>query len=160
MAKRGRPSSYTQELADDLCEWLMSGKSMRAWSAQEGKPSMNTVLRWLGTPEREDFRGQYARAREVQAEVMFEDTLSIADDPRHDWNERYTRDGMAITAADHEHIQRSKLRVDTRKWMLARMAPKKYGDASRVALTDPDGGPISFAALAKDARDGLKGEQE
>src|SRR3954451_6383604 len=67
--------------------------------------------------------GSNTCAREAQADRFANEIIEIADDTSGDWVER---DGVVV--ADHEHIQRSKLRVDTRKWLMARMVPKKYGD--------------------------------
>jgi hypothetical protein len=68
------------------------------------------------------FRGQYAR--EEQADKLFREIIEIADDASGDYVT--TSDGKTIV--DHENVQRSRLRVDARKWAAARLAPKKYGD--------------------------------
>jgi hypothetical protein len=78
--------------------------------------------RWLD--ENGDFRDQYARAREEQADKLFREIIEIADDKSGDCIT--TSDGKPIV--DHENIQRSRLRVDARKWAAAKLAPKKYGD--------------------------------
>ena len=72
----------------------------------------------------DDFRDQYARAREEQADKIFREIIEIADDASGDYVT--TSDGKRIV--DHENIQRSRLRVDARKWAAARLAPRKYGD--------------------------------
>ena len=97
-------------------------------------PSAETVRRWL--LDNEDFCAQYVRAREVQADRFAEEILEIADDASDDW----TVGEGGKKAVDHEHVQRSRLRVDTRKWLMARMAPKKYGD--KLQHTGEGGGPI------------------
>jgi hypothetical protein len=76
----------------------------------------------------EDFRDQYARAREEQADFLFEQCLAIADDDSGDVTIVTDGKGNAVERVDHENIQRSRLRVDTRKWMAAKLAPEKYGD--------------------------------
>src|SRR5260370_2842775 len=78
----------------------------------------------ISTKSFRDFRDQYARAREEQADKLFREIIEIADDASGDYVT--TSDGKTIV--DHEHIQRSRLRVDARKWAAARLAPKKYGD--------------------------------
>lgn len=118
----GRPSSYTQEKGDLICERLADGESLRAICADEGMPAKTTVLRWLN--DNDGFRTQYTRAREEQVDSIFEEMLEISDDGRRDYS--VGEDGREVV--DHDHIQRSKLRVETRKWMLGKMAPKKYGD--------------------------------
>lgn len=126
-----RPSSFTQAKADLICTRLADGESLRSICSTEGMPDRVTVFRWLR--ERDEFRIQYARAREDQAESIAEEMMEIADDGRRD----YTEDEEGRLAVDHDHIQRSKLRVETRKWLLAKMAPRKYGDRLQLA-NDPD----------------------
>lgn len=93
-------------------------------------------MRWLGDDKNADFRGQYARAREFQADALFDQALEIADESKGDW--AIDKDGK--TVIDHEHVQRSRLRVDTRKWAAGRLAPKRYGD--KMQHTGDGGGPI------------------
>jgi hypothetical protein len=78
----------------------------------------------------------------LRAERMAEEILDIADDGSNDWIER-EQDGRTVIVADHEHIQRSKLRVDARKWLMAKMLPKKYGDRTTIA-GDPEN-PVAVA---------------
>jgi hypothetical protein len=88
-------------------------------------PASSTVFKWLGLFP--SFAEQYARARESQAETLAEDILEIADDARNDWMERRGEED-AGWVANGEHIQRSRLRIDARKWLMSKMAPKKYGE--------------------------------
>jgi hypothetical protein len=132
--KVGRPSLYTEPLAAKICRRLAEGESLRAICADKAMPSAETVRRWL--LDNEDFCAQYVRAREVQADRFAEEILEIADDASGDW--AVDKDGKKTL--DHEHVQRSRLRVDTRKWLMARMAPKKYGD--KLQHTGEGGGPI------------------
>lgn len=91
-------------------------------------PDPSTVYRWLVASESyPEFREQYAQARQAQAEKWAEEIMEIADDGTNDYVERQTQNGT-IVLGDHEHIQRSKLRVDTRKWLLSKLQPKKYGE--------------------------------
>jgi len=120
--KNGRPSSYTKALGNQLCTWLEEGKTLRAYCDQDGKPSRSTVMRWLEANE--EFRNRYAQARERQADQIFDECLQIADDSTRDTYE----DGNGNTRTDWEVVGRSKLRIDTRKWFLTKLWPKKYGD--------------------------------
>lgn len=123
----GRPSSFTQEVADLICERIADGESLRAICTGDDYPDKATVFRWLN--ENEDFRDQYARAREAQADAVFDDILTIADDGRNDWMERHNADGENIGwQVNGEALRRSQLRVDARKWMAGKLKPKKYGD--------------------------------
>lgn len=133
----GRPSSFTDELANRICDALADGRSLRSICLDDDMPSQTTVFRWLADDRYTAFRESYARAREAQADAIFDEILDIADDGSNDWMERKRQDGSIDEVVDHEHIQRSKLRVDARKWMAGKLAPKKYGD--RLDLTSSDG---------------------
>lgn len=130
-----RPSDFTQEIADLICDKLAEGKSLRSICLAEDMPSKSAVFRWLAANEA--FRDQYARAREAQADALFDDILDIADDGSNDFITKENADGSEYEAVNAEHIQRSRLRVDARKWMAGKLQPKKYGE--KLALTDPDG---------------------
>lgn len=124
----GRPSGYSPERAAQICALIAEGLSLRKICAMDGMPDKSTVFNWLARyPE---FVDQYARARELGSEVWAEEMLDIADDGTNDWVEKLDRDGNPTgqMVFHHEHVQRSKLRVDTRKWLLAKLQPKKYGD--------------------------------
>lgn len=126
MAETGRPSIYTRELADTICERLALGESMRTVCASEDMPAMSSVFKWLR--EMEGFSEQYARAKQESADYMAEELLEIADDGTNDYMEKERPDGSTFVALDNEHVQRSRLRLDTRKWLMAKMKPKKYGE--------------------------------
>lgn len=121
----GRPSEFTQEIADAICERIAEGESLRTICRDDEMPNRSTVFRWLAA--RPEFSDQYARAREAQAEALFEDMLEIADDASGD-TKIVGRDGEEREVCDTEFVQRSKLRIDTRKWMAGKLAPKKYGE--------------------------------
>lgn len=89
-------------------------------------------MRWLAKDEYASFRQQYARAREAQADALFDEMLDIADDGSNDWMERKRDDGSTDEVLNHEHIQRSRLRIDARKWMAGKLRPKVYGDKAEV----------------------------
>lgn len=126
----GRPSDYTPELATLICEMVAEGLPLREITSTEGIPDKATIFRWM--LKHDDFRDNYARAKDTQAEHMAEELLEIADDGTNDWMERNAGNGQTITVPDQEHINRSRLRVDTRKWLMSKMAPKKYGDKTAV----------------------------
>ncbi len=98
----------TQTLADEICEHIGDGKSLRSFCEQEGRPSAPTVCRWLRMEETAWFAEQYARAREAQADALFNDILDIVDQA--------------------EDPQIARLRMDARKWMAGKLRPKVYGD--------------------------------
>lgn len=122
----GRPEIYTQELADLICAELTEGKSLRSVCRQDGMPNKATVFRWLRT--RTEFLAQYTRAKEEASDALIEEILDIADDSEKDFVEHQHADGSTDLKPDYEHINRSRLRVDTRKWIASKMKPKKYGE--------------------------------
>lgn len=137
----GRPSDFTQEIANTICERIADGESLRTICSQSEMPDKATVFRWLNGNT--VFRDQYARAREAQADALFDEILDIADDGRNDW--------MAVNGEDDEgwrangeHMQRSRLRVDARKWMAAKLQPKKYGEKVTQEITGANGSPIEM----------------
>ena len=122
----GRPSSYTQELADKICEEIASGKSMRSVSRMEGMPAMSMIFRWLR--EHPSFREQYTASTIERTEAFQEDVIDISDDGSDDYTEDNYMEGRTPGyQVNSENIQRSRLRVETRKWLMERMKPKKYG---------------------------------
>lgn len=127
MAKKvGRPSSYMQEIADKICEEIGNGKSLRSVCLMDGMPAMSSIFKWIR--EHEEFSKQYARATEERTEALAEEILDISDDGRNDWMTITTKGGFEKEVANNEVLQRSRLRVDTRKWLMSKMKPKKYGD--------------------------------
>lgn len=123
----GRPTDYTPEIAQAVCLRLAEGESLRSICRDEGMPPKGTILRWIGIHA--EFRDQYAQAKFDGAEALAEEMFEIADDGSNDWMELTDKDDNPYGyKANGEHIQRSKLRIDTRKWYLSKIMPKKYGD--------------------------------
>ena len=120
--KPGRPSSFTQAKADEICARMAEGESLRAVLRDDGMPSWPTVCRWV--EDNEAFRAQYTRARNAQAQRWVDEIVEIADDASNDWIEG--KDGQMVV--NGEAIARSRLRVDTRKWIACKVLPKLYGD--------------------------------
>ena len=94
-------------------------------------PDRQTVLDWQDS--RRDFAGQYARARQRQFELWGDDILDIADDGSNDFLDRSNRNGVVQRVFNREHVERSRLRVDSRNWLLSKLLPKKYGRAGEQA---------------------------
>ena len=126
-----RKPEYTEEIGEDICVRLADGESLRSICSDDDMPNRATVFRWLlrDDPEFEAFRDQYTRAREMQADAHADDIQDIADDGTNDWMEKFDKDGNSIGwQINGEAVQRSKLRVDARKWTASKLKPKKYGD--------------------------------
>lgn len=106
---RGRPSLYTPETVDRICDRLADGESLKAICRSPGMPSERTVLGWAAT--RPEFRGQYDFAREMGRETIGHEVLAIAD-------------GLFSFPDQVKHARRE---IDALKWRFGRMAPKRRG---------------------------------
>lgn len=106
------------------------GSSLRSACKLDGTPNVDTFYKWLEKDK--SLAERYARATEKRADAIFEDILSIADE---NYKDTYIDDN-GIERTDHDVVQRAKLRVDARKWVLAKMQPKKYGDKLDVTSGD------------------------
>lgn len=93
----------------------------------------------------EGFAAQYTRAREFGYQTMADELLEISDDGTNDYRPPDDEGGDPLV--DHEHIQRSKLRVDTRKWLLSKALPKVFGE--KLELGGPNGGPLQIEKIQR-----------
>jgi hypothetical protein len=124
MAKVGRPTKYSEEIGDKICEGIASGRSLVKICSDKDMPHPASVYRWLR--DHEEFCENYARAREDQADYHSDYILDISDDDTID-------------------PQHKRIMVDTRKWLASKHRPKKYGDYKQVehsgnlGLTDLSG---------------------
>lgn len=134
--RRGRPTTYTQEIADAICRRLAEGETLRAICRDMGL-AIGTVLGWV-RDDRDGFAERYARARDIGYEVMADELIDIADGGSDDW-------------------QRDRLRVDARKWLLAKALPKRFGD--RVTLSGDAEAPLGVVMLPE-VRDGADDEED
>ncbi|WP_333676760.1 terminase small subunit protein [Dyella sp.] len=150
----GRPSLYSDKMVAAICGWIIQGYTLRQISELPNMPDKSTIIRWLG--DHEDFRDQYARAREIQAMLMEDEILEIAEDSRNDWVEREGKDGKTELVFNDELVKRARLRIDARKWLMGKMAPKRYGE--RVAVTGKDGGAVKHEHAIASVLDEIDGE--
>lgn len=127
-----RTTGYSDELSDVILQQIIDGKSLRQICGSTGMPHRSTVMRWLADERHVSFRARYVTACELRADLLAEEILAISDDGS---NDTYTDDD-GITRVDHDHIARSRLRVDSRKWLAGKLAPKKYGDKLAVGGAD------------------------
>lgn len=132
--KNGRPTKYTDELADIICERLACGESMRSISRDESMPAMSTLFKWLR--EIDEFSQQYAIAKEESADALVEDMLDIADNqveqPLLVDGLPMQIDGKVVMVKDNVAVNHAKLRVDVRKWSASKLKPKKYGEKQQL----------------------------
>ncbi|MCK5316302.1 MAG: hypothetical protein KAJ55_00230 [Anaerolineales bacterium] len=128
----GRPTVYTEELATNICHRLADGESLRKICEDPKMPNASTVHLWV-LQDREEFSKQYTDARMAQALYWADELVEISDQKETE-----------------EIHQRSRLRVDTRKWALSKVLPKVFGE--KIAHTGPDGGPIKIEHLVAPRR--------
>ena len=119
---RGRPTVYTEAIAAEICSRLAGGESLRKICEDESLPTDACVRHWV-VEDREGFFARYMRAREAQAMLWHDEVVEIADNGINDW--------MANNAGEmvlnHEHVTRSRLRIDTRKWLMSVTVPRLFG---------------------------------
>ena len=133
---------FTESIGDEICTLIMDGQSLNSICSKDEMPSRVTVYKWMLKSKEEgasakliEFVNKYTQARQVQAETLFDECVDIADEGRNDYYTKTAKNGEEYEAVDHEHIQRSKLRVDTRIIMAERLYPKKYKPQSGVDHT-------------------------
>ena len=130
--------AYPESVRLEICERIAKGESMVSICASEGMPVQSVVYNWLTVDS--EFAERYARAREQQAEHYLDEIIAISDDVTLD----KIVDGEGNERTNNEAIQRSRLKVDTRKWAMSKLAPKKYGDKITQEHTGANGDPISL----------------
>lgn len=142
------PSSYTVDVADFILEKLTAGLSLKEICREyENTPDESTVRKWA-LDDVEGFRARYSTAREIGYHSMADEIFDIADDGRNDWMDRHNeRTGETDQVPNQEHMNRSRLRVDTRKWFLSKVLPKIYGD--KIAVTGGDGGALKVDQVTR-----------
>ena len=122
--------AYTDKDKDNIfeyvCQEIEKGKALRNVLKDENMPSTSTFYQWLDNDEVK--AKQYARATSVRADIIFDDILSIADE---NTNDTYINDN-GIEVVNNDVIQRSRLRIDSRKWVLSKLNPKKFGDKTDI----------------------------
>lgn len=124
----GRPSLKTEELCAEICTRLSTGETLRSVCKSNHMPDVSSVMRWLLQDAR--FHADYARARSIGYDVMAEQVLDISDTPMMGVKTEESQFGTkTITADMTEH---RKLMIDTRKWLLAKLRPDKYGDSAGI----------------------------
>lgn len=133
--KRGRKSSYTKAVAEAILERLAAGESLAKICKSPQLPPAPTVLNWV-KDDRHGFSERYARAREVQCDVLF--------DRLHELSQKALRvaRGEPGTGEAGAKVQAVKLEIDTLKWILAKRFPARWADRVRNEVTGRDGGPI------------------
>jgi hypothetical protein len=139
----GRPSTYSDEVAEIICDRMINGESLVQICADPEMPSRASVYRWMDA--RPDFEAQCARAREGLAEFELHQLKELADN------------------CTEENVNSTKAKLNHHQWRLMKIAPRTFGERIQTALTGADGGAIQIKAttidarsLSEDMRDALK----
>lgn len=124
----GRPSKYTKELADKICEELSCGRGLRSICRDKDIPVKESTVRAWYVNDVNEFYAQYTRARKAGVDAWVDDIIEIADDGTND----YYEDSKGNLKFDQENVNRSRLRIESRKWIMAKLNPEKYGDSQKI----------------------------
>ena len=126
--KMGRPTRYSKALSEEIIGRMKTGEPLNQICRDPKMPKKTTIYRWIAK-DIEDFSNRYKKAFEFRASLMAYELLEIADDGSNDYMESLDQDGEVMGYRQNgEAVNRSRLRVDTRKWLLSRMLPKEFGD--------------------------------
>ena len=139
--KMGRPSKYSDHLAQVICLRIAEGESLNKICKDDEMPERVTIYRWL--LEKEDFCNNYARAREDQAETHADEIVDIADQLPYQITDK---DGNI--RIDSAYVQWQKNRIDARKWVASKLKATKYGDV--LKHTGDANNPLVVDVLAKE----------
>jgi hypothetical protein len=139
----GRPTKYDDNLASEICVRLSNGEPLRQICMDDTMPAQSTVYLWL--TRHPLFSEMYTRAREDQADTLADEIQAIADEMPME-----TTDKDGNTRFDSAYINWMRLRIDSRKWVAAKLKPRKYGD--RVAVEGTEDGPAIKTEDANSSR--------
>lgn len=120
--KGGRPTVMTEEVTDEICKWLASGKSLRSICARDDMPVLSTVMLAV-VQDRDGFRSKYTHAREAAGYAHADGIIEVVEALRNE--------GMEPQVA--------KAIMDGLKWAAERMAPKAHSASQKVDHTSSDG---------------------
>lgn len=118
-------TKFSQDGFDKILERISDGESLKSICDDKDMPSRMSFFRWIASDK--ELEKRYKYAREEQADAIFDEVLCIADDARNDWMAANDGDNAAYKL-NGEHVQRSRIRIDARKWVAGKLRPKKYGD--------------------------------
>jgi hypothetical protein len=136
-APRFRPTVPSAALLEAICERIANGQTTSEVVRDETMPTWNVLYRWR--EQDEDFNRAYTIARQSCCEKWADEIIEIADDASNDYVERVLKNGGTQTVWSRENFERSRLRVDSRKWTASKVLRHVYGEKSEVDLRTPDG---------------------
>jgi len=154
--KTGRPTKYSVARAKRICDAIAAGRTAREIAATQEIP-WQTVCNWRD--QHPEFAAQLKAAQAARAELMAEEILEIADDSSADFVEFETPSGRIRREPNQELVQRSRLRVETRKYLMEKWSPHHYGPIQRLELTGAGGSPILLEQITMVAMARLDAER-
>jgi hypothetical protein len=136
-ASKGRPTEYTEEIGDTICDRIVDGESLRTICADAGMPDKATVLGWISSHGK--FRDEYEIAREFPVQALLDETIEIVDDPSGYLVERVQANGRVVVVWDRKQLPRCLLRIEVRMWVVDQLPPLKLEERlERIAQQDRD----------------------
>lgn len=159
-SKKAHPAGglgiYSDKLAEEFCERMCKGEAPAQICQDVKMPSYATIIRWTlsDDPKYEAFRVMYEESRKIMWMFHADQMMDISDNSTNDYMDRYNKFTEETERVfDNENVQRAKLRIDTRKWLLAKMMPHVFGEKVDVSVGGRDGKPIAIAAITMSAED-------
>lgn len=150
MPGMGRSSTFSQAIADAICERIATGEPLRVICRDEGMPAFQRVYEHMASDE--DFAGRFARARQIGFDAIAEEALEIANTPCEGLDVEEDADGTVVKRRRADALGHRKLQVETRLKLLAKWDPKRYGERVATELSGPNGGPIELSETERSAR--------
>jgi hypothetical protein len=139
---------WTDELEDAICAAIaVTPKGLEEVCEENGFPNARSIYRHLVSSEQ--FSQKYARGREHQLQLLADQLVPLADKDRICQKRTIKADGSEEVVI-LDQVERTKLQIETRKWLLGKLAPKKYGDKLQQQITGEDGGPLVIKHIASD----------
>lgn len=142
-----RGQGFSIEVAERVLSELASGRTLTSVCRDPDMPSAQTVCKWA-LNDINGFAERYETARKIGYMLMADEIVDIAEDGSNDWMERHGKNSPGWIV-NGEAVQRSKLRTDTRKWLLPKVLPDMYGDKSELVITDKRSDSELLAELAE-----------
>ena len=124
----GQPTKYNKQIASHICGLIADGLPLRTITRMEGMPTSSTVYLWLATHD--ELWVLYARAREDQADALADEFIAISEEKPM---LRIVTDSETIDKLDPKGESHKRNRIDARKWVAAKLKPRKYGDRQILA---------------------------
>lgn len=132
------------DVAAKVLKAMSEGRSLRAVCKEIGYDA-SVVRQWV-LDDVSGFASHYARARVLQVEALADELREVADDGTNDWM-TIKRGDTEVEVENKEVVNRSRLRIDTLKWIMSKIAPKNYGDKVQQEITGADGGPVAITVI-------------